>query len=230
MATVASLGITFNTTAGNKTVTATPTASDLIVVVAAASGTSGTNAATTAVSDNNTDGLGTYTSIADSGSGGSPRTTIWIRNNLVGSATSTVFTATQASSNGGGLEVFRVTSMTRTGSGAARGFGTGSGASSTTPAVTLQQAALTGNPLISNVTNGTSPGGVTAPASWTRTNDTGYSTPATGLDDADIASGFTGSTITWGSTSASAWVSAGVELDTSAPPSTFSMFCGEELA
>lgn len=214
--TVTSLGATFNTTAGNKTVTATPAVNDLIVVIAAASGTSEANASTTSVSDNNSSGA--YTKIAESAAGSSPRISIWIRTTFVGSATSTIFTATQASSSGGGLEVLKATSMQRVGAQAARGFGSNFNASSGTPSVALQQAALTGNGIVGGVTNSTSPGGVTQPASWTSSQNLGYSTPTTGLSTSFRSSGETSTTITWGGTSASAWRAAVVELDTSAPP------------
>lgn len=220
MATVAILQSLFNTTAGNKTTTAaTTTTSDLIVVVAAASGTSLANAATTAVSDN---ASGTYTKVADSGSiaTSSPRITIWIRDSLVASGASTTFTATQANSSGGGLIVYRVSGMTRTGLYAARAAGSAFSDSTTqTPAVTLWTPALTGNAMIGGVVNSTSPAGLTPPTSWTEDTspaaDLGYSTPTTGLEACYRSSGHTSATTTWGGTSASAYRACVVELDTS---------------
>ena len=61
MAAVALLGtVTWATTGGNATVTATPTVGDLIVVVSPSTGLAG---GPTNVSDNNTDGLGTYVQV-----------------------------------------------------------------------------------------------------------------------------------------------------------------------
>src|SRR3990167_8926678 len=92
MATVSELGETWNTTAGDKTVVATPALNDLIVVVAAASGMAGGD--NISVADNNSDGLGAYTRIARAlGGGTTGMLDIWIRNSKVGSATSTTFTA-----------------------------------------------------------------------------------------------------------------------------------------
>lgn len=214
MAVVTLLGTaTFNTTAGNKTVTATPAVNDLIVVVAGASGTSEANAATTSVTDNQTGG--TYVKVADSlGAGASPRISIWIRTGLIGSATSTVFTASQGSSSGGGLAVLKVTGMTRVGFDAGRQYKGAFGAGGTTPTVSFTAACLTGNAVIEGVVNGANPATLTPPASHTERVDTGYATPTTGLEVASRDSGETGSTITWGGSSASAWRAAAVELNT----------------
>lgn len=215
MAAVTALGTaTFNTTSGSKTVTATPAVSDLIIIVTAHTG----NTAATAPTDNNSDGLGTYTQINTCVKATSVDTMkVWARNALVGSATSTVFTHNPGTTTGGGLVVLKVTGMLRTGSAAARASGVQSNQASGTPAVALGGAALTGNPLVGAVfsaTNSTTT--QTPPTSWTERFDNGYATPTTGLEVASIDSGFTGSTVTWGGASGSAFCSIAVELDTSA--------------
>jgi hypothetical protein len=227
MAAVAVLGTTvWNTTAGDKTITATPTLLDLIVIVAPATGV-----ATSAVSDNNSDGRGTYSKISSSFTGFSTAgdLSVWIRNALIRSATSTVFTCTQTSSTGGGLLIYRITGMSIVGQGAVRGAGGQSaGTLGTTPAPVLlrrtgttysgTQAALTGNPLIAAVCNGTNgTTTVTQPAGWTEDFDNGYNTPATGFEACHINSGVTASTITFGSTTATAFASIAIELDASVP-------------
>jgi len=88
MAAVAVLETTvWNTTAGNKTITATPTAGDLIVIVAPATGV-----ATSSVTDDKAGG--TYAKISSSFTGFSTAgdLSIWIRNALIttGTAVSTV--------------------------------------------------------------------------------------------------------------------------------------------
>ena len=126
MAAFTSAGFLWNTTAGtstNKAVTATPVLNDLIVVIAGSSGLAG---GVTSVTDDNTDGFGTtpgYTQIDVDRTGFSTTgvLTMWIRNQLIGSATSTVFTAAQNGSSGGGLEVCRVSGMSIVGLGAVRG-------------------------------------------------------------------------------------------------------------
>lgn len=227
MAAVAVLGTTvWDTTGGNRTITATPTLLDLIVIVAPATGV-----ATSAVSDNNTDGRGTYAKISSSFTGFSTAgdLSIWIRNALIGSGTSTIFSVTQTASTGGGFLIYRVTGMSIVGLGAVRGAGGQSaGTLGTTPAPILlrrvgttfsgTQAGLTGNPMIGAVCNGTnSATTVTQPASWTEDFDNGYNVPATGLEACHRDSGNTASTITFGSTTATAFASMAVELDASVP-------------
>ena len=230
MAAVAVLGTSvFDTNAGNKTITATPTAGDLIVIITAATGVTGPVGALS-VSDNNTDNRGTYSKINATFTGFSTNggLDIWIRNALIGSASSTIFTATQTSSTGGGLVIYRITGMSIVGQGAVRGAGGQSaGTLGTTPAPVLlrrvgttysgTQAALTGNVVVGAVANGAS--AMTPPASFTEapTPDLSYSVPATGLETVFANSGITASTITWGGTSATAFASMAVELDASVP-------------
>ena len=227
--TIALLGTaTWNTTGGNTTVVAAPTVSDLIVVV---TGTTGVAGGTTAVSDNQTP-AGTYTKLGSDFTGFSTtgHLSAWVRNFLIGSNASTTFTATQASSTGGGLAVYRIASAHIVGLGAIRGFGGQStGTSGTTPAPVLlgrvgstfsgTQAALTGNGMITAVANGTNTAATTIRSSpaYTRDADLGYNAPATGLDVGHINSGETASTITWGGNSPSAFASLAIEVDASTP-------------
>jgi len=228
MATVSLLGTPlFDTNAGDKTVTATPAVGDLIVIIAATSGLAG---GTTACSDNQAI-AGTYTQIQSDFTGFSTTgvLTAWVRNKLITAASSTIFTASQASSSGGGLVVFKITGMSIVGLGAVRGAGGQStGTAATTPAPVLlrrtgttfsgTQAALTANPMIAAVANGTnSTTTVVPPASWTESFDNGYNTPATGLEACFRSSGETNSTITFGGTTASTFASIAIELDASVP-------------
>ena len=230
MASFTSAGSAWTTTAGNKTVTATPTAADLIVVIA---GTSGLAGGTTSVTDNNTDGFGTtpgYTQIDVDRTGFSTTgvLTMWIRNRLIGSGTSTIFTAAQGGSSGGGLQVCRISGMSIVGLGAVRGSGgQSSGGAGGTPAPVLlrrvgttfsgTQAALTANLCIGTVMGGTATPAITQPGSWTESLDLSYLTPTTGMETAFRNSGETGSTITWGSTISTAFASMVIELDISVP-------------
>ena len=116
MAVISELGELWNTTAGNKTVTATPAVDDLVVVVAGASSMAVGD--DISVSDNGAGG--TYTRITRAiGGGTAGMLDIWIRNGLVSSAVSTIYTATITGDTGGGLTVLKVTGMLRTGSEAA---------------------------------------------------------------------------------------------------------------
>lgn len=219
MAAVTLLGAaTFTTSAGTKTVTATPAVGDLLVLVLAHTGV----ASLAAPTDNNADGGGTYSlagTVAVKATS-ADRLGIYVRDALVGSATSTVFTSTAPGSSGGGLVVLKVTGMLRTGSSAIRQAGRQDNQAAATPAPAFGAVGLTGNACAGAVFNATSPATLTPPASWTERADVGYSTPTTGLEVASRDSGNTASTITWGSASASAFCSAILELDITAPTYT----------
>lgn len=217
MAAVTSLGSSFTTTSGTKTVTATPAVGDLIVIVTAHTG----NTSAAAPTDNNNGG--TYSLINSAVKASSADTMrVWVRNAPIGSASSTVFTHAPGTSTGGGLVVLKVTGMTRCQRGAIRQSAIQSNqAAGGTPTPVLGSAALTGNALIGAVFNATSPATMTPRSSpaWTERNDSGYSTPTAGLETMSIDSGETGTSIAWGGTSASAFCSLVIELDASVPPS-----------
>lgn len=216
MAAITGLGAaTWTTAAGNKTVTATPAVNDLIVVVA---GTSGLAGGTTAVTDDNSSG--TYTQVDSDRTGFSTTgvLTVWVRTALISSAASTIFTAAQAGSSGGGLKVYAVSGMSLTGASAVRSNGgESSGTAGNIPAPVLNQAALTTNPVITAVCN--TSGAVSPPTSpaYTWDVDVNYASPTTGLDIGIIDSGETRTTITWAATSASTFASFAIELDSSVP-------------
>lgn len=225
MAAVTLLGAaTLNTTAGvvgtPKTVTATPALNDLPVIVTAHTGNTSTTA--TPPTDNNADGLGTYTLVSTrTKNTNSDVLCVWIRDARIGSATSTVFSHAPGVTNGGGLAVLKVTGMSRAGMSALLQQGDNAGLAAATSSVVLAAAVLTGNPVIGVVFNFTNPAGITPTASpaYTERVDTGYNTPATGLEIMSIDSGETASTITWGAAGPSAWCACVIELDTSAAPS-----------
>lgn len=215
MAAIAGTSGVDNTTAGNHTNTVTPELNSLVVVVVHTSGIAG---GTTAVSDNNSDGLGTYTEVITPQTSGAntDRLSVWVRNALIGSATSTIFTATQASSNGGGMRVIRVTGMTKTGSAAVRSSGVqGSQGTGTTPAPVLSLTPDSGNPIITAVRNSTNPAAIAQRTGYTEAVDSGYNTPVSGIEVAYLASGETSDTLTHAGTSPSAFASFGIELDAS---------------
>lgn len=219
MAAVTLLGsATFNTTAGSKTVTATPAASDLIVIITAHSGNTSTSA--TPPTDNNSDGLGTYAFVTSALKNGSADVMcVWVRKNKIGSATSTVFTHAPGTTTGGGLAVLKVTGMTIAGLLAAiRSGASANQASGGTPSVSLGAAANTNNPVIGAVfsaTNSTTT--VANNASYTERFDNGYATPTSGLEVMTRDSGETGSSVSWGGTVASAFCAVLIELDVTVP-------------
>lgn len=129
------------------------------------------------------------------------------------------FDCTGDTATGAIITIVRVSGMTRTGADAVLQFASiANQAAAGTPAITFGASVLTGNATIVGVGNSTNAAGITPPASWSETpcSDTGYATPTTGMECATRDSGFTGTTVTWGGTSASAFGAIGVELNTTA--------------
>ena len=221
MAAVSSLGSTFNTTAGTKSVTATPAVNDLIVIITGATST-GSADETTAPTDNNSSG--TYSKIVVGQSGSNLGRLIgWVRTALISSAVSTIFTynPTIGTNTGGGLQVLKVTGMSRTGlSAILQSAKQDSQTAGTTPAPVFAAAVNTANPVIGAVMNASNPAALTPRSSpaYTERTDVGYATPTTGRETMTIDSGETATTITWGGTSATLFGDIVMELDISAPP------------
>jgi hypothetical protein len=216
MAAVIELGefwTTGNNATGPKQVTATPAVGDLIVLVCVQSGST----TATAPTDNNADGLGTYTLLESATRSSTDIVHAWVRDALIGSATSTIFTNNNATNTGGGLCALKITGMTKVGSAAKRQSAKQDNQGASTPAPAFSVAALTTNPVIGAVVNAASPAALTSPAagSFSEWVDTGYSTPTTGIHVTASDSGFTGTTVTWGSPSSIGFGSLVVELDAS---------------
>ena len=202
--------------------TFTPALSDLLVIIVATSGSVEPTAAGACTDDR---GGTYYLARYSTRSGAASSNYIFVRNQLVASAVAHIvtFTCTGDAATGAVILAYRVSGMTRAGLSAVRQTGAQTGAAAaTTPTVSLSFAALTGNPLIGMVGSASNPVTVTPPSGWTEPGsplfDTGYSTPSAGCEGCHIDSGFTGSTVTWGSTVAGgAHGSVVVELDTSLP-------------
>ena len=196
---------------GNRTVTVTPAVGDLCVVFVVVS--ENTNASPT-VTDNNSD-ASTYTLITTALKATSVDiVSVFVRDKLFSNTTSTIITANTGSNTSGELTAVHLTGMSKTGITAVRQFAKQENqAAGGTPAPAFSSAALTGNMTLGAVGNDTNVAGLTTPAGWTEQADVGQNTPAVGLETVTRDSGFTGTTITWGSTSASAFASIILELD-----------------
>lgn len=221
MAAVSLLGSTFTTTAGAKSVTASPAVGDLILIAVMVTGDSTWSAPT----DNNSSG--TYTLIDSYATGGAsiPDCAWYVRDALISSATSTIFTlANPGSDDGGGLAVIKVTGMSKFGSDAVRQSKKASSGGSPPATGTWTSAKLTTNPVVGLVTAPLNPPAVTPTTSYSELLDTGYNTPTSGIEIQYIDSGDTTNTMTWGSSIATGWRCIGVELDASASASTGNMF------
>ena len=205
-------GVTWNTTAGSKTVTAAPAVGDLIVVVAGSSGLAG---GTTAVTDDNSSG--TYTQVDTDRTGFSTTgiLTVWVRDTLIAAATSTVFTAAQVGSSGGGLHVYRLSGMTLVAAAAVRSNGgQSSGTAGTTPAPVLSQDPIARNPILIAVAAGANAAVMVPRTDYAEGADSGYNTPATGMGSAVLDSGENSATLTFGGTTSTIFASVGIELET----------------
>jgi len=217
--------VSWTTTAGNKSVSVTtPSVGDIIVVC---SGQSATNSVGT-ISDDQTGG--TYTAIVTETRSGTVGSITWfIRDALVSTTSTHVVTFTSPGSDtGGGLSAILVSGMSRAGASAARQFQTvQNGTAGSTPAPAFDAACLTGNMILGAGINATNPFGSAAPSGATERRDVGYTTPNYGLHTWTRDSGFTGTTCTYGATSASAFSIVIMELDTSA--ATASMTLGMDI-
>lgn len=193
----------------------TPAVGDLLVVGVVASGTVAAGSVTSSAGY-------TFTKITSALKATSADTLyLFVANQLVtaASAQTVTFDCTGDNATGAVVNVAAIAGMARTGASAVRQSGVQSnGAAAATPTVALGAAALTGNVMFGLVGNATSPATMTAPSGWTEQNDTGYSTPTTGSEYATRNSGFTGSSVAWGSTSASAFGAIAAEFDTTALP------------
>jgi hypothetical protein len=222
MATGTDRGGTWTTTAGNKTVVATPAVNDLPVVVAGMSGWASGDDITLA--DNNSDGLGAYTKLGTAtvplSNGGGTACALWffVRNALIGSATSTTWTATITGDTGGGLAVITFTGMTRVGSQAILQSIGESTQTENPPTITFGATTLTGNPIILAVMSETNPPALTPPTGFTEADDTGWATPASGIEVCWDDAGNTATLFSWTAGATTDHNEIGVELDTTTPP------------
>lgn len=209
---------TWTTTANSKSATvAGATVGDLLVVVAGSSGLAG---GTTAVTDDNS--AGTYTQVDSDRTGFSTTgvLTVWVRDALIGTTASTVVTAAQVGSSGGGLHVYRLIGMRLTGASAVRSNGgQSSGSAGTTPAPVLSQAPYSHNPILVAVAAGANAavmnprGAAAGQPVYTEGADSGYNTPATGLGSAVLNSGEFATTLTFGGTTSTTFASVAIELE-----------------
>jgi hypothetical protein len=199
---------------GNRTVTITPAVGDLFVVFCNVSvNTNGTPTC----SDGNG---GTYSLLKSVGYNSSANTaSFFVRNTLLINTTSTVITVETGSNTSGSVVVYALSGSSRTGQDAIVQTASQSNqAAGTTPAPTFFAAAQTSNMTLGGINNLSNPAALTPPTSWTEDQDVGQATPAEGLETVSRASGFTGTTITWGGTSPTAFASLICEINASATP------------
>lgn len=218
-AAITSLGNSINTTSGTHTVTATPAVNDLIVICIYQTG----NTTLVAPTDNNSDGLGTYTACRSASySTNTGGVVIYVRDALIGSASSTVFTNAPGATTGGGIVVLKITGMSFAGLASIKATGNKvNGLAGGTPNCVMSANQTIGNPFVGILINASSPANMTQTTGYTEVLDTGYSTPTTGVHLQTIDSGISNTnTVSWGGTSATAHSAVVVEFTAQAKPST----------
>jgi hypothetical protein len=190
----------------------TPAAGDLLVAMVMATG----DADFGVMSDSQTLG---WDRVCNPGltNASADRLLVFVSQKTAANSSMTVtFTTPVATASGTSIFVASVSSITRKGADAVRQCAQSNNQSAAgTPATTFSIAVLTGNPTFTFVGDATNPATVTGPTGWTAETGTGYATPTTGAIYAHRDSGFTGTTITWGGTSASAFGVQAFEMDTS---------------
>lgn len=194
----------------------TPAAGDLMLVGVMA----GATAATGSVSNSQSI---TFTKVGEAlVAGSTDRVYVFIADSQATAVSQTVtFDCTGDAADGAVIVVATIGGITRTGISAVRQFKVvDNQAAAGTPAVTFDAAVLTTNPTFGYVGNASNPANVTAPVGHTTFANSGYSTPTTGLAYCTRLTGFTGPTLTWNSTSATAFGVIAVEIDTSSPSVT----------
>lgn len=189
----------------------TPAANDLLVSFVIASGTVAAGTMTDSQS------LG-FTKIDSALFGGSADTVYLFVANALAAASSmfVTFDVTGDSATGSIIFVASVSDMTKLGALAVRQSAKEENAAGTDRTVDFASACLTENPTLVALANGVNPAGVTPPTGWTELADTGYATPATGGEYASRDTGFTGTTVTWGSDLGASNGKLAVEFDASA--------------
>lgn len=194
----------------------TPAVGDLLFVIVTATATAAPPAATMAL----TSSAG-YTFVrTPTDSAGSRATTqmllSYVATTLVTSAVSQTVSWSYPSdeSTGTVICVLRISGMTLAGHAAVRQSARRDNVSAGTPDVALNRAPLTGNVMIAAVASADNPAGLTHPTGWTERADTGYASPTTGFECATIDSGFTSTTVTWNSATATTYASVAHELNT----------------
>jgi hypothetical protein len=203
----------WTTTSGTKNVSIGSTAiGDIPLIICGNTG----NVNTPTVTDNNGDGLGTYTLITSALKATSAdKLFAFIRDAQIGVTASTVFSCAIGATTGGGATVIMMTGVTA-GAAGVRQSGKQENQAAATPAPAFETGApLTTSLCVGGIFNATNPATMTVPASWTERSDVGYATPDTGFEGASDT-GVTLQTITWGSASATEFCSLIVEIKVAA--------------
>lgn len=217
------LGISTTSTANNQTSYAcgsfTPVVGDLLVVFVVLSAAVATDGSVS-VASASPEAL-SFTRIESALKAASADKAFWfVGNQLVGTAGARILTfdcGDDDTATGCIITVLRVSGMTNVGTAAVRQSGKQENtAAGNTPTAVFAGNALTTNPLVGMVANGSNPAAISPPDNpllFAELSDNGYATPATGMETCSLDSGFTQAGFGWGGTSGSNYCCIGAELD-----------------
>lgn len=214
---------TATTSSSTRTISISAQAGDLLVVCAATQSATGISASAMTDDQSGTWQISSLPFGQFTGGSAVDYGIVYTRNQIV-ATTATInitinYTDTQDAT---ALVCLAFTGFTRAGSSVKKQHAkTDNGTAGTTPAPAFAGSALTGNVTFGMIANASNPAGMTTPTNWTERQDIGEVTPTTGLEVVTRDSGFTGTTVTWGSTSATSFGAVIVELDTTAETSNF---------
>lgn len=197
---------------GDRTIVFTPQVGDLAVVFYCVSDCS--DAAPTCSDTQGT----TYTLVATAiwGATSQNRLYCFVADRLQPAAVNTTLTVDTTSNTAGEYALLAMSNFTKVGANAVRSIGTlDNGVAASTPAVTLNQNALTRNPTA--VAIGSADSSTTPPTNWTERQENSQATPTTVIEVSTRDSGFTGNTITFPATCDTTHAVIAVELDGDAP-------------
>lgn len=199
---------------GNRTASIAAATGDLLVAFASVSGN--TQASPT-MTDNKG---GTYALVGQALWGGSADNMLcFVRNGLTTSAGNTTLTLDAGANTAGEIVILAYSGMARTGAAAVKQLTADANqATSTTPSIAFASPVTSGNQLLAAVAS--SDKYTDEPAGWNERENVYQSTPTTALEVTSGASGFTGTTVTYGSPETSGYAAMVLELDASAsgPP------------
>lgn len=210
----------FNSTANVDTYTKAFTAfgltpGDLWIVYVASTGTVAADATLTATANLTFSLIGTATK-----NGGQDKLYCFIADQLMPSSPAAMtisFNCPSDPATGSIMSFAIAQGMSRSGLSAIRQYAANSEiASGVAPSATFASSCLTANPTL--IGSLTSVAGSTPPSGWTEQVDATYGGPTTGGGYASRDSGFTGTTITFGTTAQGLNCAFAIELDTSVPP------------
>lgn len=212
------LGVEFHNTANgpHSSGAFTPAAGDLLVAVYFGTGTSGV--VPTCTSTGNTAAWTNVDSTTFTTAGNNGRIFVWIQNALC-TAVSTNVTCgvTDDNTSGGHIIVFRVSGMTKTGATAKlQSSEDNSHAAGTPQAVAMGAAVTTTNPTLGVMHDEGTTVAITPPTNWTERGEGIITVPTSRAEGCSRDSGYTGTTITWGTASTGVYGSYFIELDASA--------------